>query len=264
LAPTYSQHARVAELAGHNVVEVADVTQLVESRIAIVVNPNNPDGPIVRQHRGASLLWASGLRLSFPIAPQEIAARIATALGPWPIAGAALGIGNTALADMAWREKTRGSFAEAAAGLDGLFAKSGLEVMAGTSLFRLVRTRDAAQLFQRLGEVGILVRRFAEYPRLASLRAPRPRVRNNWQSVCPAAGVRLGRFKRPLRLFRQEPCDHPHGKLNGNLARPAFLELLAEPPVNFFVTGLKADGDFFQHLHQRFCRHRAPPIDLKP
>lgn len=44
LAPTYAEHARAAELAGHNVAEVADVTQLAESRIAIVVNPNNPDG----------------------------------------------------------------------------------------------------------------------------------------------------------------------------------------------------------------------------
>src|SRR5512143_1548844 len=47
LAPTYAEHARAAELAGHNVVEVADVAQLAESRIAIVVNPNNPDGRIV-------------------------------------------------------------------------------------------------------------------------------------------------------------------------------------------------------------------------
>jgi cobalamin biosynthetic protein CobC len=88
-----------------------------------------------------------GLRPSFVIASQEVAARIATALGPWPIAGAALAIGNTAWPT--WRGARR--LAEAAARLDGLFAKSGLEVIGGTSLFRLVRTRNAAQLFQRLG-----------------------------------------------------------------------------------------------------------------
>ena len=60
LAPTYSEHARAAELAGHNVVEVADVMQLAESRIAIVVNPNNPDGRIVA--KDALLALADRLR----------------------------------------------------------------------------------------------------------------------------------------------------------------------------------------------------------
>jgi cobalamin biosynthetic protein CobC len=133
LAPTYSEHARVAELAGHNVVEVADVTQLVESRIAVVVNPNNPDGRIVskdaldeafmdvgpwreprRPGRARHIVvlrsfgkfyGLPGLGLSFVIASQEVAARIATALGPWPIAGAALAIGNTAWST--WRGARR-------------------------------------------------------------------------------------------------------------------------------------------------------------
>jgi cobalamin biosynthetic protein CobC len=233
LAPTYSEHARVAELAGHSVVEVADVSQLVESRIAIVVNPNNPDGRIIAKdallgladrlrRRGGLLLvdeafmdvgpygvsladqtargnivvlrsfgkfyGLPGLRLSFAIAPPEIAARIATALGPWPIGGAVLAIGITALADMAWREKSRGSLAEAAARLDGLFAKSGLEVIGATSLFRLVRKRDAAQLFQRLGEAGILVRRFAEYP--AWLRFGLPGRESDWQRLAAALAPR--------------------------------------------------------------------------
>jgi cobalamin biosynthetic protein CobC len=233
LAPTYSEHARAAELAGHNVVEVADVMQLVESRIAIVVNPNNPDGRIVAKdallgladrlrRRGGLLLvdeafmdvgpygvsladqvgrgnivvlrsfgkfyGLPGLRLSFAVAPPEIAARIATALGPWPVTGAALAVGTTALADMTWREKTRGSLAEAAARLDGLFAKSGLEVIGGTSLFRLVRTRDAAQLFQRLGEAGILARCFAEYP--AWLRFGLPGRESEWQRLAAALAAR--------------------------------------------------------------------------
>src|SRR5581483_10254796 len=148
------------------------------------------------------------------------------------------------------------------------------ELIGGTSLFRLVRTREAAQLFQRLGEAGILVRRFAEYPawlrfglpdresawqRLAAALPPKAGRLDKRRSVRPAAGVLLRGFEAPLRLFGQEPCDHPHGELDGNFARAALLELLAEPAVNLFVTGLQADGDLFQHLHQRFCRHRAPP-----
>jgi cobalamin biosynthetic protein CobC len=229
LAPTYSEHARVAELAGHNVVEAADVTQLAESRIAIVVNPNNPDGRIVpkdallaladRLRRRGGLLLVDeafmevgpygvsladqtargnivvlrsfgkfyglpGLRLSFAIAPPEIAARIAAAVGPWPVSGAALAVATTALADIAWREKTRGLLAEAAARLDGLIAKAGLELIGGTSLFRLVRTREAPELFQRLGEAGILVRRFTDYP--AWLRFGLPDRESAWQRLAAA------------------------------------------------------------------------------
>ena len=60
LAPTYAEHGRVAELAGHNVVEVAEVAQLAEARIAIVVNPNNPDGRLVA--KDALLALADRLR----------------------------------------------------------------------------------------------------------------------------------------------------------------------------------------------------------
>ncbi len=234
LAPTYSEHARVAELAGHNVVEAADVTQLAESRIAIVVNPNNPDGRIVAKdallaladrlrRRGGLLLvdeafmevgpygasladqtargnivvlrsfgkfyGLPGLRLSFALAPPEIAARIATAVGPWPVSGAALAIGSRALADAAWREKTRGLLAAGAARLDGLIAKAGLELIGGTSLFRLVRTRAAPQLFQRLGEAGILVRRFADYP--AWLRFGLPDGEAAWQRLAAALPAKV-------------------------------------------------------------------------
>jgi cobalamin biosynthetic protein CobC len=69
-----------------------------------------------------------------------------------------------------------------------LFAKSGLEVIGGTSLFRLVRTRNAAQLFQRLGEAGILVRRFAEYP--GWIRFGLPGREADWQRLAAALAAR--------------------------------------------------------------------------
>ena len=46
LAPTYAEHARAAALAGHRVVEVADIADLASADLAVVVNPNNPDGRI--------------------------------------------------------------------------------------------------------------------------------------------------------------------------------------------------------------------------
>ena len=66
------------------------------------------------------------------------------ALGPWPVSGAALAVGAAALADMTWREKTRGVSCQACRRLEALLAKAGLEIVGGTSLFRLVRTKDAA------------------------------------------------------------------------------------------------------------------------
>jgi cobalamin biosynthetic protein CobC len=47
LGPTYAEHARAAALAGHVVAEVSEPADLKDASLAIVVNPNNPDGRIV-------------------------------------------------------------------------------------------------------------------------------------------------------------------------------------------------------------------------
>ncbi|MBV8751875.1 MAG: threonine-phosphate decarboxylase [Hyphomicrobiales bacterium] len=51
LGPTYSEHARAAALAGHSATETAEVAQLADADLAIVVNPNNPDGRVVPAQR---------------------------------------------------------------------------------------------------------------------------------------------------------------------------------------------------------------------
>jgi cobalamin biosynthetic protein CobC len=226
LAPTYAEHGRAAELAGHNVVAATDLGQLVDSRIAIVVNPNNPDGRLTPKdsllaladrlrRRGGLLLvdeafmevgpegasladhveegnivvlrsfgkfyGLAGLRLSFALAAPEIAARIGIGLGPWPVSSAALAIGAQALAATEWQAQTRKRLIEAALRLDACLVKAGLEVIGGTSLFRLVRSRDAAAVFQTLGEAGIMVRRFAEQP--TWLRFGLPGAESEWKRL---------------------------------------------------------------------------------
>lgn len=47
LRTTYAEHARAAALAGHRVADVSNVEQLRQADLAVVVNPNNPDGRIV-------------------------------------------------------------------------------------------------------------------------------------------------------------------------------------------------------------------------
>jgi cobalamin biosynthesis protein CobC len=62
LGPTYSELARAAALAGHEVIEADDIAQLRDADLAIVVNPNNPDGRIVA--RDELLALAAALRVS--------------------------------------------------------------------------------------------------------------------------------------------------------------------------------------------------------
>src|SRR5215468_3389836 len=46
LGPTYGEFARAAALAGHHVTEVEDIEQLRDTDLAVVANPNNPDGRV--------------------------------------------------------------------------------------------------------------------------------------------------------------------------------------------------------------------------
>jgi cobalamin biosynthesis protein CobC len=67
LGPTYAEHARAARLAGHAVEEVGEVADLGDADLAIVVNPNNPDGRLVARERllvlGSVLAARRGLLL---------------------------------------------------------------------------------------------------------------------------------------------------------------------------------------------------------
>lgn len=47
LGPTYAEHVRAARLAGHAGREVHSLAALAGARLAVVVNPNNPDGRVI-------------------------------------------------------------------------------------------------------------------------------------------------------------------------------------------------------------------------
>jgi cobalamin biosynthesis protein CobC len=207
LGPTYAELIRVAALAGHSVTEVGDIAQLGDADLAIVANPNNPDGRVVGK---TELLWLAdakkrsggllvideafmdvgpadaslagevdrgnmvvlrsfgkffglaGVRLGFALAAPPLAARLAAWLGPWAVAGPALAVGEAALADVAWAKAMREHLGGKRRRLDALLAAAQLEAVGGTSLFALVRTQAAGELFHHLGRAGILVRRFIE------------------------------------------------------------------------------------------------------
>ena len=47
LGPTYAEHARASALAGHQVREASRLGELAGADLAVIVNPNNPDGRLV-------------------------------------------------------------------------------------------------------------------------------------------------------------------------------------------------------------------------
>ena len=60
LGPTYAEHARAAAMAGHDVAEAGRFEAMGGADLAVVVNPNNPDGRIVPRDR--LLVLAAKLR----------------------------------------------------------------------------------------------------------------------------------------------------------------------------------------------------------
>jgi cobalamin biosynthesis protein CobC len=229
LGPTYAEHFRAAVLVGHHAKEVIDVDQLRSADLAIIVNPNNPDGRIIpkteildiardlRQHNGILVIdeafadvapsgvsvvgdidcgnivvlrsfgkffGLAGLRLGFALAAPNLANRLDLMLGPWAVAGPTIFVGEKALADASWKSRMLTYLAAAAQRLDLLLANSGLEIVGGTSLYRLTRSSEAHELFKHLGRAGILVRPYVENP--SWLRWGLPPTEAAWQRLSVA------------------------------------------------------------------------------
>jgi len=140
----------------------------------------------------------AGLRLGFAIAPPALADRLSATLGPWAVSAPALAVGAEALADIAWIDRTRRRLAKAAGRLDAMLSAAGLDIVGGTSLFRLAQTSAAAALFDHLGRAGILVRRFPEHP--AWLRFGLPGNAQAWRRLGAAlASLRDQKLDAPRR-----------------------------------------------------------------
>lgn len=102
----------------------------------------------------------AGLRLGIALAEPGLAAVLRAAVGPWAVSGPGLSVATAALTDEGWIAATRLRLRAEAAALDRLLVATGLSVVGGTSLFRLVAHDRAPDLYRALGEAGILVRRF--------------------------------------------------------------------------------------------------------
>lgn len=212
LSPTYNEHAACLRAAGWSVAEVADIAGLRGADLAVLVNPNNPDG---RTHAPADLLALSGqvgrlvidesfadprpdlslaaraghnglfvlrsfgkfyglagLRLGFVLGGAEDIAALSAQSGPWPISGAAIEVGRTALLDQVWADETTARLSTEADQADDLARRAGWQPVGGCALFRLYDTSDASAAQARLARYRIWSRIFPYSSRWLRLGLP--------------------------------------------------------------------------------------------
>lgn len=162
LGPTYNEHAACLAAMGWQVRACSDAGQLRGADLAVVVNPNNPDGrslspeALLDLAQGVGLLVVdesfgdvtpalsllpqagrkgllvlrsfgkfyglAGVRLGFAFGSAEDVAALAAQSGPWPVSGPAIEIGTRALADLPWASAMRAQLAADATRADALAA----------------------------------------------------------------------------------------------------------------------------------------------
>ncbi|CAM3154085.1 threonine-phosphate decarboxylase CobD [Paracoccus nototheniae] len=211
LTPSYNEHAASLTAAGWQVSPAADSAAMAGADLAVVVNPNNPDGrewtpaaliALARQVgwlvvdesfadprpdlslapdlpanavvlRSFGKFWGlAGLRLGFVIAAPDLLERLREAAGPWSVNGPALQIATQAMADRDWADQTVLYHSEASLYLEQLASRAGWQPLGGTHLFRLYDTPDAGAAQDRLARAHLWTRRFPYSDRWLRLGIP--------------------------------------------------------------------------------------------
>ncbi|MEO8242229.1 MAG: threonine-phosphate decarboxylase CobD [bacterium] len=227
LAPTYNEHAAALRSAGWSVQDVTSLTDLAGADLAVVVNPNNPDGqhhsradllalvpkvgrllvdesfadPVPEQSLAADagrpglivlrsfgkFYGLAGLRLGFALGEQTDIDRLTVLAGPWPVAGAAIELGRRALRDADWTAETTQRLVADVARLDDMAMKVGWQLIGGTALFRTYATPDATSAQTQLARQQIWSRIFPSS--LHWIRLGLPGTPQEWARLASACKV---------------------------------------------------------------------------
>ena len=218
LSPTYSEYENTWSRFGNQIIRAGNLQELKQGNIAVVVNPNNPDG---RRHQIEDLIelaehvetlildetfcdhssevsiipklhsqniivlrsigkffGLAGLRLGFVISNANITDNIEKMLGPWAVSGPAIEIGTRALSDKPWIEKMDGILSMKSRELDNLLIRQNLKILGKTVLFKLIENNNAQFIYQTLAKSGILVRKFNGQKNW--LRIGLPGIKSEW------------------------------------------------------------------------------------
>lgn len=116
----------------------------------------------------------AGVRLGSVLGPSEILSDLGAKLGGWDVSGPALALGAAAYSDIAWQRATRTKLKTTSEAFSQVLARTGIEEVGGTDLFRFVRVPDAAATWEKLATKGIAVRRFAQDDQHLRIGLPRP------------------------------------------------------------------------------------------
>lgn len=200
LSPSYNEHAACLRAQGWKVSAAPDLAAMRGADLAVLVNPNNPDGRVftpddlltllpevgllivdesfcdvaphltLLPHAGQDKLlilrsfgkfWGlAGARFGLVFGPQSDVQALRALAGPWPVSGPALHIARAAYADSHWADATRARLSQDAAKMDDLARGAGWRVVGGCDLFRLYDTPDATAVQIRLARAHIWSRIF--------------------------------------------------------------------------------------------------------
>ncbi|MGX9354519.1 threonine-phosphate decarboxylase CobD [Roseobacteraceae bacterium S113] len=212
LTPTYNEHAGALEAQGWRTTPVSQLDALEGAALAVVVNPNNPDGRswspealtrlagqvgllvvdesfcdmtpersilpkleadnVVVMRSFGKFFGLAGARLGFAFSSVDRVAQLRALAGPWAVSGPAIALGRAALSDRAWQDQTRARLSADAARMDDLAARAGWTLVGGTTLFRTYDVGDAGAVQTELAHHHIWSRIFPYAPTWMRLGLP--------------------------------------------------------------------------------------------
>lgn len=151
-------HERLSARGGWLIVDEAFIdAELAQSLAAHA----HREGLIVLRSLG-KFFGLAGARVGFVLAAPDLLAGLQERLGPWAVSGPSRWIAAQALADSAWRERTRVRLIADSKRLAALLTRRALPPDGGSALFQWVKSERAQAIHDALARRGILTRLFAD------------------------------------------------------------------------------------------------------